>query len=70
MEKQKFEEYPELVKHIQRMGETGTTGTLSQWNLFIACLNKSLRVATNSGYGEGQKDLRDGENSWFNQRED
>jgi hypothetical protein len=42
MEKNTFEQYPELAKHMERMASTGSTGNMNEWNQFCAQLNLVL----------------------------
>ena len=41
-EVQKFEKYPELTEHIQRMAGTGRTGNTIEWSDFLSLLNAAL----------------------------
>lgn len=39
MDKQPFEQFPDLTVHITRMANTGTTGTGGEWSAFLRELN-------------------------------
>lgn len=46
MSRNAFEDFPLLTTHIARMGNTGKTGTLFEWNNFLKELNKVCEQAS------------------------
>lgn len=39
---QKFEKYPKLTEHIQRIARTGIAGNTTEWSDFLSLLNAAL----------------------------